>query len=393
MRSPQNRVALYKTNTRGRRRVATAVTASLLTASALTACGSHSTSASDSAGGPIDVPLATSAATSSGTWATLAMGHLDDPTNTFWEEFVLPAGANQWVERTPPDVADNGGLVTAPTADGVVVGFRPSADLKFSPLASTSDGGATYTPGLLPDGLANVPDALSVAASGHAAALTPTQVLTSAAILSAWQPVTTVAAITASPAGQACGAQELTAVLAAESGLFVGAACGSPGVVGLLQQSGPAFVSVGLDLPTAQAKSRVEVLRLVQYKGEIAALLGVRNGAATSYIAAWNPAPGTSPWTLSPALAATGALTSTAVAAGGGFAVLTANDAAVIAERGTTWTQLPPPPAGIATLAVSQSRTDAIVVDSATFIDYQLTSGQWVKAQTTQVAIPYGSSG
>jgi hypothetical protein len=393
MRSLQNPVALHQTNTRGRRRVATALTAGVLTASALTACSSHATSTSDSADAAIDVPLATSAATSNGTWATFAMGHLDDPANTFWEEFVLPTGADQWVERTPPDVADNGGLVTAPTADGVVVGFRPSVDLKFSPLASTSDGGATYTPGLLTDGLANVPDALSVTASGHAAALTSTQVLTSAAVLSAWQPVTTVAAITASPAGQACGAQRLTAVLATESGLFVGAACSSPGVVGLLQHSGSAFVSVGLQLPAAQAKGRVEVLRLVQYKGEIAALLGVRDGAATSYVAAWNPAPRSSPWTLSPALEATGALTSTAVAAGGGFAVLTANSAAAIAERGTTWTQLPSPPAGTATLAVSASRTDAIAVDSATFIDYQLTSGQWVKAQTTQVAIPYGSSG
>jgi hypothetical protein len=393
MRSPLDRVALQQTTTRGRRRVATALTAGVLAASALTACGSHSTSASDGAAGPIDVPLATSAATSNGTWATFAMGHLDDPANTFWEEFVLPTGADRWVERTPPDVADNGGLVTAPTADGVVVGFRPSVDLKFSPLASTSDGGATYTPGLLPDGLANVPDSLSVTDSGHATALTPTQVLTSTAKLSAWQPVSTVAAITASPAGQACGAQGLTAVLATESGLFVGAACSSPGVVGLLQQSASAFVSVGLQLPAAQAKGRVEVLRVVQYKGEIAALLGVRDGAVTSYLAAWNAAPGTSPWTLSPALAATGALTSTAVAAGGGFAVLTANSAAVIAERGTTWTPLPPPPAGVATLAVSPSRTDAIVVDNATFIDYQLTSGHWVKAQTTQVAIPYGSSG
>jgi hypothetical protein len=388
MRSPKG-----PNKIRGRRSVATALAAGVLTASALTACGSHSTSASGSATSPVDVPLATSAATSNGTWATFAMGHLDDPKNTFWEEFVLPTGADQWIERTPPDVADNGGLVTAPTADGVVVGFRPSVDLKFSPLASTSDGGVTYTPGLLTDGLANVPDALSVTANDHAAALTPTQVLTSAAMLSAWQPVTTLAAITASPVGQACGVQQLTAVLATESTLFLGAACSSPGVVGLLQHSGAAFVSVGLQLPAAQAKGHVEVLRLVQYKQEIAVLLGVRDGAATSYIAAWNPAPGTSPWILSPALAATGALTSTAVAAGGGFAVQTTSGAAVIAKHGTSWTQLPAPPAGTATLAVSQSRTDALVVASATFIDYQLTSGQWVKAQTTQVAIPYGSSG
>jgi hypothetical protein len=93
----------------------------------------------------------------------------------------------------------------------------------------------------------------------------------------------------------------------------------------------------------------------------------------------------------------TGTLASTAVTGDGSYAVLTSDNgsmnAAVIAERGTSWTQLPPPPAGTATLAVSQSRTDALVVDSATFVDYQLSDGQWINVQTTQVAIPYGSSG
>lgn len=364
----------------------------------MTACGSHSTSGSDSApSGAIEIPLATSVVTSSGTWAMFPMGHLDDPVNTFWQEFTLPSGADQWVERTPPDVADNGGLVTAPRSAGVVVGFRPSADLKFSPLASTSDGGATYTPGLLSDGLADVPDALSVATSGQAAALTPTQVLTSAADLSAWQPSTTLSAISASSAGRACGVQQLTAVLTTGNGLFVGAACSSPGVVGLLERSGSAFVSAGLQLPSADAQARVEVLRAVQGKGTITVLLGVRTGASTSYVAAWSPSPGSAEWTVSSPLTLPGSLTSTAVTGDGSYAVVATNSgalsAAVIAERGAGWTQLPPPPAGTATLAVSQARTDALVVDSATFIDYRLTDGQWVRAQTAQVAVPYGSSG
>ena len=184
-----------------------------------------------------------------------AMGHLDDPANTFWEEFALPSGADQWIERTPPDVADNGGLVTAPTSGGVVVGFRPSADLKFSPLASTSDSGATYTPGLLTDGLANVPDALSVTASGQAAALTPTQVLTSAAGLSGWRAVATLSAISTSSAGRACGVQRLTAVLVTENGLFTGTACSAPGVVGLLERSGSQFESAGLHLQGGDAQA------------------------------------------------------------------------------------------------------------------------------------------
>ena len=104
------------------------------------------------------------------------MGHLDDPTNTFWEVFTLPSGGQRWTEHTPPDVADNGGLVIASTSAGAVIGFRPSELLSFSPLAITTDGGNTYAPGLLSGGLADVPDSLSVSPSGRRAALTDSQV-------------------------------------------------------------------------------------------------------------------------------------------------------------------------------------------------------------------------
>jgi hypothetical protein len=326
------------------------------------------------------------------------MGHLDDPSNTFWEVFTLPDGGQQWAEHTPPDVADNGGLVIAPTPTGAVVGFRPVDLLSFSPLASTTDGGTTYAPGLLSGGLANVPDALSVAPGGSAAALTGTQVLSSTATLSAWQQVASVAAITASPAGKACGVEQLTAVTKTDDGLFVGATCSAPGIVGLFQHTGSQFVSAGIQLPATDGLASVEVLRLVQYRQGIAALLAVRDGSSTSYVAAWNSAPGSAAWSLSAPHTLAGALVSTAVTSGTGFAVLTAAPsgalaAAVIAATGDSWTDLAAPPAGTATISVAGARTDAQVVDSATFTDYQLSAGHWVKAQTVQVAIPYGSSG
>jgi len=363
-------------------------------------CSSHSTASSSatSADASVGVPLTTSVATPNGTWATFPMGHLDDPTNTFWELFTLPGGSERWAQHTPPDVADNGGLVIAPTSAGAVVGFRPSELLSFSPLASTDDGGTTYTPGLLSGGLANVPDALSVSPSGEAAALTTTQVLTSAAALSAWQPATTVAAIDASPAGLACGVRQVTAVLTTGTDIVVGLSCSKPGVVGLLQRTGSAFVSAGVQLPSTDAKAVIEVLRIAAYQHGVAALIGVRNGSATSYIAAWNSTPGSPTWTLSAPEAVGGALISTGVTSGSGFVVLSKADsgtlaAAAIAGQGSNWTQLAAPPAGTATISVSGDRTDALVVDSATFIDYRLTSGQWAKAQTVQVAIPYGSTG
>ena len=363
-------------------------------------CSSHSgaSSSATAADRSFGVPLTTSLTTSSGTWATFPMGHLDDPTNTFWEVFTLPSGGQNWAEHTPPDVADNGGLVIAPTSGGAVVGFRPSNLLSFSPLASTIDGGTTYTAGLLSGGLAKVPDALSVSSSGRAAALTTTQVLTSAALLSAWRPVTTLAALRASPAGQACGAGQVTAVMTTDSDIFVGLSCSLPGVVGLLQHAGSAFVSAAVQLPAADARDVVDVLRIVQYKQGVAALIGVHNGSTTTYIAAWNSAPGSAAWTLSAPQPTSGTLMSTGVTSSVGFAVLIkANSGAltaqVVAGPGGSWTQLATPPAGTATISVASNRSDALVVDSDTVTDYQLTDGQWVKAQTVQVAIPYGSSG
>jgi hypothetical protein len=375
----------------------------VLIAGGLAACSSRggptaSSSVPASTGGSVTAPLSTSVATPSGIWATVPMGHLDDPANTFWEAFSLPGGADQWVERTPPDVADNGGLVSAPTPNGMVVGFRPSDELHFSPLASTTDSGATYSAGLLPAGLADVPDALSVAPGGHAAALTANEVLTSASTLSAWQPAATIAALAASPAGLACGIRQLTAVTATDTGAFIGVACSAPGVVGLLQQSGSTFHAVGPHLPAADVNDRIAVLRLVHDGQGIAALLGVTAGGATRYVAAWNSDPGSAAWTLSAALNAKGELTSTAVTSGSGFAVLTTSvsgalSAAVIGGAGADWAQLAAPPAGTATVSVSNSRTDALGVDGATFIDYRLVGANWIKIQTAQVAIPYGSSG
>lgn len=372
-------------------------------AAALAACSTRATPTASAGGdnGPIGAPLATSVVTPLGSWAIVAMGKLDDPLNTFWEAFTLPTGAPEWVERTPPDVADNGGLVTAPTTTGVVVGFRPSDLLSFSPLASTADGGATYSPGLLSGGLAGVPDALSVAPSGRAAALTLTQVLTSASALASWQPVATVAAITASSAGRSCHPLQMTAVTATDTGTFIGTACGAPGVVGIVQQTGSTLASVGPQLPGADANDRIEVDRLVQDgpgRQGLAALLGIRGSAGTRYVAAWNSIPGSATWTLSALTNTVGVLVSTAVTSGSGFAVVTrsssgALSAAVVNGSGTDWTQLPTPPAGTATIAVSDSRTDALAVDAATLIDYRLTARQWVKTQTIQVAVPYGSSG
>ena len=104
-------------------------------------------------------PLATSLVTAQGTWAVAVMGGSAASQNNFWQLFIRPAGASHWSLATPEGVADNGGLVAAGDAGGtsLVVGFRPSQALAFSPLATSSNAGQTWTPGLLDAALADVP--------------------------------------------------------------------------------------------------------------------------------------------------------------------------------------------------------------------------------------------
>ena len=84
---------------------------------------------------------------------------------------MRPDGASRWSLVTPPGVADNGGLVAAGGGTSLTVGFRPSQNLAFSPLATSTDAGQNWTPGLLDAGLADTPGAIAVASSGRTLAL------------------------------------------------------------------------------------------------------------------------------------------------------------------------------------------------------------------------------
>ncbi len=106
-------------------------------------------------------PLATSLVTAQGTWAVAVMGGSAAAENNFWQLFVRPRGASRWSLVTPQGVADNGGLVAAGAGPSLLVGFRPSQGLAFSPLATSTDTGKNWTPGLLDADLADVPDALA----------------------------------------------------------------------------------------------------------------------------------------------------------------------------------------------------------------------------------------
>ena len=133
---------------------------------------------------------------------------------------VRPArGRDRWSLATPEGVADNGGLVAAGDAGGasLVVGFRPSQALAFSPLATSSNTGQTWTPGLLDAALADVPDALAVAPSGQWMALLSDGSISSAPTAGAaaaghWSRLSTLSALAATTPGRGCGLVAVNAV-------------------------------------------------------------------------------------------------------------------------------------------------------------------------------------
>jgi hypothetical protein len=357
----------------------------------------------------LPTPLATSIQSSTGTWATLPMGRLGQPLNTFWQLFFRPTGATTWANTVGATAtATNGGLVLA-TAAGqpLIAAIRPSNLLRFSPLIATDNGGASWTNGLLSEGLAATPSSLSTATTGRTLALVNRglsgQVLTSRGTLSSWQTLITARRLASVSGAGRCDLRALSAVASLAGGPMVGADCSRPGAVGIFgQQAG----NWELDAPTLSGSldhDTVQVLSLEASSSGVAALLGLSGRSGSSLVAAWSTDQGA--WSTSPALAvgSRAHLASIGPADGrGGLFVLTKNAAgstrlSVIAGPASDWQQLPTPPGDTATAAFGADTVatiDALVVHANTMTVWSLGSGsyKWVQGQVVHVRIKFGSS-
>jgi len=363
-------------------------------------CGSAAGPASAPAS-PVRPPsLATSLVTPTGTWAVAVLGGPAAQHNNFWQLFVRPAATSRWRLATPPGVASNGGLVvTGLGAGSVVAGFRPSQDLTYSPLATTGNNGAAWTPGLLDAALADVPDALAAApATGRLLAL----LSNGTAELSgprgtAWVRLATARSVAASPAGRHCGLSRLTAAAFSPSGVpLLAASCTHPGTAGVFAYTGGTWRLAGPALPAAYAHHAVTVLRLTATAGTTTALLAAGTGPAARLLAAW-PASGGTRWALSPPLPLHGAaLTSASAGPGDTVAVvLTGNHAQTTTAAGP-WQPLPALPPATVTLAPGPGGGwDALAVHGTKLAIWQLApdGSTWAAAQTINVPIQFGSSG
>jgi len=369
-------------------------------AALLAACGSQRAVVTSPGPAAVTVPLGTSLVTAQGTWAIAVMGGSAASNNNFWQLFVRPAGASRWSLVTPEGAADNGGLVAAGASTSLVVGFRPSQNLTYSPLATSADTGKNWTPGLLYADLADSPGALAISPSGRTLALLQDgtiQTAPTAAAASAgqWTPLTTRKALAASAPGRSCG---LTGVVAVSFGPnkdpMAAGSCTRPGVAGVFTDAGGTWRSAGLVLP---GKDAVQVLGLTATTGGNVALLATGNSLLAAW---WN---GTR-WTVSAPVTASTVRALGFGADGSAWLLLGNGHAETIGGAGGSWQALlsvPPgtvtlAPQGTATLAPGSSAAaegyDALAVSGSKLTVWQLHQGAWAKVQLITVPIVYGSS-
>jgi hypothetical protein len=395
------------------RRGAGAALLAAAAAAGLAGCGSaHAGQATPSAP-PVRMSLATSAAYPDGSWAVLVMGGSAAQHNNFWQVFVRPAPARTWKLATPLGAASNGGITVVPEGGhALAAAIRPSQDLSFSPLASSTDNGATWAQsGLLDARLAGYPDALAAAPGGGLIALTQAgDVERSAHPGAAWARLASAHTVAAA-AGAGCRPGRLTSVAYSPSGLpLVAGGCTTGGQADIVRLAGGRWSQTGPVLPAALARRDVEVLQMARAGRSVAALLAVGRGPATRLLGAWSNQDGTS-WHLSqpyqagaarPLSAAFGSSAGTGSSGGGSLGVLLPGGRAVsVSGPGAAWRSLPalpavasPQPAGGATLAAAAGGFEALTARGGQLSVWALSSGGsgWERSQVINVPIPYGSS-
>jgi hypothetical protein len=358
---------------------------------------------------PVAIPLVSAVTTPAVASVALPMGDLGQFDDTFWELFVQPPAGTPWSLRTPPGVADNGGITVGASAAGpLTVGFMASNLLRFSPLARSTDGGSNWSPGYLPNALAAVPDALADGPAGISAVVGTgaAQLVLTGKGLSGWS---TVASTRSLARVTGCAVRRITAVAPAPAaaGAVLGVQCAQPGRIGVLTPSpaapggtwGTTWSSVGPRL-AGGATGTATVLRLESGGAGLGGLARVRAGATVALVAFWR-ATGRSGWSQSPALRVPVDWSVQATATGGGSgqgeAVLLASGdhrtVAEVAGPGAPWVTLPAPPSGTEALAVRGAATDAFTVSGSHLAVWSTTgSAGWSRTQAMTVPVPYGSS-
>ncbi len=363
--------------------------------------------------GPIPTPLATALVSPSGPWATVAMGRLGDPAGTFWQLLHQPAAGGLWsddVEATA--VATNGGIelassgpvTSAATGPGahswLLVAVVPSGLLRFTPLLTSTTGGARWESGLVDAELAAHPAAVAVGPGGSASVITgsaPVAVESSAAGLTGWRTVVTLAALSRLPGARRCDPAALTAVGTLGGRLVVGTACrhgdgalfvGPSTAAGTWRRLAPLA-------PPAPGSGPGAVVSLQPTPSGLVAVTAWHVRGALEVSVAGVATAGT---TVGPTwrLPSGARLVSVSTTPDGSALVLTSSRGRLALGQarpgGAAWQTLPTPPAATATVVPSQPPQALVVHGQQLAVDVLTgTPGgprTWQEGQTLTVAVP-----
>ena len=145
-----------------------------------------------------------------------------------------------WTLVTPSGVADNGGLVLAADGNTVTAAVRPSQDLEFTPLATSTNGGESWTtPAPVQGAIANTAAAFAASGNDLAALLSDGAIDTSADNGASWTTLTKPGSTGSTATGKQCGTVEVTTVSfdTAATGLMAGGTCSATGTTGVFSYS------------------------------------------------------------------------------------------------------------------------------------------------------------
>jgi hypothetical protein len=356
-----------------------ALVAVAMAAGTLAGCGSAApaTSTRQSQRPVTSAPLATSLSTAQDSWAILPMAS----SPAFWQVFVRPATSQAWRLVTPPGVADNGGLVAAGSGGTLAVAVRPSQNLTFSPLATSANGGAAWSTGLLDADVASTPSALAASGSQLLALLKNGAIMASSNAGGTWRTLAAAGALADSPAGRKCGGLGVTDV---SFGITQGEVLAA-GTCGAASSEVFAYSAGSWHQVSLPVSGRV-----------VRMLPGVVLVASGSQLyAAWDTASG---WSASAPLLAGSVEASGGFGAGGAWVLLPDHRAATIGGPGQPWRTLGDVPEGTIVLALGpDGAVDALAVggsqlDKLTVWRLAPSATGWSSFQTIDVPIQFGSS-
>ncbi len=389
---------------KGRLQPTPRATATVLTIALLaTGCG---TTARQAATPPTEntaaqLSLATSVATATRNWAVLVLGDSADSADDFWQLLARPATGGSWRLVTPPGVASNGGLVVAPTGtSSLLAGFLPSQELRFTPLATTANAGATWSAAILNAHLADTPDALAAdpGTGKLLALLTDGTLRQSTNGGRTWSTIATKHAIATTQAGRHCGLVQLTGTAFSPAGdPMLAGDCSNKGQTGIFALTGGTWQPAGPELPAAQSTRPATTISITSSAGITQALLALGDGATTSLIAA-SYAGDPARWTLSqPFTVGSEKVLSVSTGSNGVTAVLlSGRRGLLLAGAAADWRRLPKlPPATQALAAGPGAELQALTGTRTTVGVWTLNDSRsdWTQVQHLSVPVQFGSSG